>query len=188
MIRQRRAPRGGARKLALAFTGALALAPGVAHADDGAPAFHCDGTDPSLFLERQEAGWVGYGETWDHDTCAEGSTTIYAPGARQWAAMRPDWSYAAASSFDAQFYATVFPVVVFGGVAAVFGIAWLAAFVHRRRRVRVVTMACPSCSTAVPVHLDDPALRNLFCPACGAPCEIVDDGRQAGDPATAGAA
>ena len=174
--------------LAMALTAAVALGSGAALAGDDGSAFHCDGTDASLFLERQEAGWVGYGETWDHETCAEGATTIYAPGARQWADMRPKWSLAARPKIDVEMYATVFPVVAFGGLAFIFGAAWLAAFVQRRRRVRTATLACPSCATEMPVHLDDPALRNLFCPACGATCVVVDERADARGPATAGAA
>lgn len=183
---QRRA-RGRARSLAMALTAAVALGSGAALADDTSP-FHCDGTDLALFLERQEAGWLGYGETWDHDTCAEGATTVYAPGARQWADMRPKWSYAVKPKVDVELYATVLPVVAFGGLATIFGLAWLAAFVLRRRRVRTATLSCPSCATEMPVHLDDPALRNLFCPACGATCVLVGESGRADAPATAGAA
>lgn len=190
MTQQRRALLVGARALTrkVALVGALFVALGspAALASEGPRPFHCDGTDPALFLEREEAGWLGYGETWDHDTCAEGATTIYAPGARQWADMRPKWSLAVAPKMNYEAYAHAFPVAAFGGLGGVFGIAWFFAFLHRRRRVRTATLACPSCDNEIPVHLDDPALRNFFCPMCGAPCALVNDGK--GGTRAAGAA
>lgn len=181
------APLRGGRGLGgclAALVALLALGAPSAFADDARP-FHCDGTDPSFFLELQEAGWVGFGETWDHDTCA-GGTTIYAPGARQWADMRPKWSLAAAPKVNGELYATVVPVVAFGGLGGIFALAWLVAFLQRRRRVRMATLSCPACATEMPVHLDDPALRNLFCPMCGAPCVLVDEASEVA--AAAGAA
>lgn len=185
MQQGRQRPRGTLTALALALGVALLPGPALAEDDDGP--FHCDGTDPALFLEMQEAGWVGYGETWDQETCGQGAT-IYAAGARQWADMRPKWSLAALPEMDVQFYSTVFPVVAFGGLASIFGIAWLAAFLQRRRRVRVATLSCPSCETELQVTLDDPALRSLFCASCGAPCVVVDHGERRPRAAAAGTA
>lgn len=172
--RQRlRASRAALATVALGVV--LFALPGVAKDDD--LTFHCDGTDPALFQEAEEAGWIGYGETWDQETCGQGAT-IYAAGARQWADMRPKWSLAIRPQMNVEFYSRVLPFVAFGGLASIFAFAWLAAFWQRRRRVRVATLSCPSCSMAMQVTLDDPALRSLFCPACGAPCVVVDEGER----------
>ncbi|MFZ9889002.1 MAG: hypothetical protein ACO3JL_16015 [Myxococcota bacterium] len=174
----------------LFFVSLLSAAPTFASPNDASPevslpAFHCDGTDPALFQEMREAGYVGYGETWDHDTCGQGAT-VYAAGATQWADMRPKWSLAARPKIDAEFYATVFPTVAFGGMGALFAIAWLIAFLQRRRRVRVAHLACPACSVKMTVTLEDPSLRNQFCPACGTSCVVVGEGHRPADAVAVG--
>lgn len=182
----RQRTRGSAAAMALALGVGLGALPAFAQVDDDDAPFHCDGKDPALFEEMREAGWVGYGETWDQETCGEGAT-IYAPGARQWADMRPKWSLAARPKIDVEFYSKVFPIVAFGGLASIFGVAWLAAFLQRRRRVRVATLSCPSCSVEMTVTLDDPALRSLFCAGCGAPCVVTDEGKRRSTAAAAAA-
>lgn len=176
-------PRGSAFALTLALGACLAAAPALADDDDG---FHCDGKDPALFQEMKEAGWIGFGETWDMETCSDG-VTHYAAGATQWADMRPKWSLLARPKINAEFYSKVFPYVAFGGLASIVGIAWLAAFIQRRRRVHTATLSCPSCANEMTVTLDDPALRNLFCAACGATCVLIDEngGRSGAAPAGA---
>lgn len=171
--------------LALLSAGAAFANPEGGRLDENPPSFHCDGTDPALFQEMLEAGYIGYGETWDHDTCGQGAT-VYAAGATQWADMRPKWSLAARPKIDAEFYATVFPAVAFGGMGALFAVAWLLAFMQRRRRVRVAHLACPACSVKMTVTLDDPSLRNQFCPACGASCVVVGEGHRPADAVAVG--
>jgi hypothetical protein len=166
-----RAPRAS-RLAGAAFASALFFAAAPATAQER---FACPGTSVSFFEEREAAGWVGFGETWDHETCAQGRA-FYAEGAREWSAMRPQWSRLAASKINAEFYANVFPLMFFGALASIVVIAWVMAFFGRRRRVRVATLSCPSCATDLPITLDDSALRNLFCPACGEACVLVDTG------------
>lgn len=150
----------------------FAAAPGAA--DDG---FRCPGTNAAFFEELDAAGWVGFGEVWDMESCAQGQA-YFTEGARQWAAMRPQYSRLVAPKLNAEFYSTIFPVVAFGGLASIFVLSWLMAFIARRRRVRMATLSCPSCHNELPVTLDDPALRSLFCPACGEACVLVHEGRR----------
>jgi hypothetical protein len=140
--------------------------------------FHCDGTDADFFREREEAGWVGFGETWDLQTCAGEGRDVFMSGAtRRWKKLRPQWSRAAAPRVDVEFYSTVFPAIAFGATGAIFGVAWFMGFLHRRRRVRLINVDCPSCSVGIPVNLDEPSSSGgLFCPSCGQMCSLVDDG------------
>lgn len=166
-------PRGRRTRLArVALVGALLCAAPAIAAD-----FRCPGTNAAFFEEREAAGFIGFGETWDYETCAEGRA-VYGEGAREWAAMRPQWSRLVGGKLNAEFYATIFPVVAFGGLASIVALAWLMAFIGRHRRVRMATLSCPSCYTELPVTLDDPALRSLFCPACGEACKVVHEGRR----------
>jgi hypothetical protein len=164
-----------------AFAAVLALACALgasgASASEGTE-LRCDGKDLAFFMEMKEAGWVGYGETWDLETCGEGRE-IYATGAtRAWQGMRPQWSRLAAPNVDVRFYSTIFPLAAFGSLGGIFGLAWLMAFFQRRRRVTVTELECPSCGVAMPVHLDDPHASH-FCPGCGVPCVVAADGAPA---------
>lgn len=151
----------------------LALsAPAFAEAAEPRP-FHCDGTDPALFEEIRESGWVGYGETWDLNTCDQGAEIYFEGTTSQWKAWRLQRPVTKKTP-EVQFYATLFPFVAFGVLGSIFGIAWVAAAITRRRRIPKVLLSCPSCSVEMPVPLDDPAFRSMFCPACGGACVVVD--------------
>lgn len=158
---------------------AVVLLAAVPAAADGG--WRCDGTNASFFEEVEAAGWTGFGETWDWDTYCKNDNAreIFASGAtRRWRKMRPQWSRLAAPKFDQEFYSKVFPAIAFGAIGLIFVIAWGMGVLHRRRKTRVVDLACPSCSAEIPVNLDDPAASGgVFCPTCGTMCSVsADDG------------
>lgn len=136
--------------------------------------FHCDGTDPALFQEMQESGWVGYGETWDLHTCDEGAEAYVAGMNRRWRAWRGTKAREKRKK-EMSFYAALFPFVAFGGLGSMFGVAFLLAAFQRRRRVPRQYLYCRECAVSIPVAADDPGLRNAFCPACGKACELLDE-------------
>lgn len=135
------------------------------------PVFHCDGRDPAFFQELREAGFVGYGETWDFHTCDEGSD-VYAPGATaRWRAWRSP-QVKRARARDLSFYAVFFPFIACGALGAIFGGAYAIAALRRRRSPARLAFSCTECAFTLDVPADDPALRSLFCPACGGACRV----------------
>jgi hypothetical protein len=163
--------------------------PAGARVDDAAPAqnewsgvaeaaderkFHCDGTDPALFQEMQESGWVGYGETWDLHTCDEGAEAFVAGMNRRWRSWRTQ-KVREKRKKEMSFYAALFPFVAFGGLGTMFGVAWILAAFQRRRRVPRQYLFCGDCAVSIPVAAEDLGLCNAFCPACGKACEFLDE-------------
>lgn len=134
--------------------------------------FHCDGTDPALFQEMDEAGWLGYGETWDLHTCGEGAQAFVAGMNPRWRAWRSPRGREKRQQ-EMSFYAAFFPFVAFGGIGSMFGVAWILAMIQRRRRTPRQFLFCADCDISIPVSADDPGLRNAFCPACGRACELL---------------
>lgn len=141
--------------------------------------FRCPGTNAAFFEEIKEAGWVGFGETWDFNTCGEG-ITIYGEGAtKAWPAFRSQRPRPVLSvrpsgkPVNVQFYATVLPWVAFGTIGVVIGLAWLLSLLTRRKRITLVDVPCPKCAAEIPVPLNDPDAKSLFCPACGGASVIV---------------
>lgn len=141
--------------------------------------FRCPGTNAAFFEEIKEAGWVGFGETWDFNTCGEG-ITIYGEGAtKAWPAFRSQRPRPVLSvrpsgkPVNVQFYATVLPWVAFGTIGVVIGLAWLLSILTRRKRITLVDVPCPKCAAEIPVPLNDPDSKSLFCPACGGASVIV---------------
>lgn len=174
----------------LVAAAAVGIAPNLAWADTsvvpapaslesdpaGARAFHCDGTDPALFQEMQEAGWVGYGETWDLHTCDQGSA-VFAPSAtRRWRAFRSAAAAQRKAQEEASFWAMLFPFVAIGILGALFAAAWLLAVLLRRRWEPKLSLVCSACAVEIPVDADDPAMRNQFCPSCGGACRVIPRG------------
>lgn len=148
--------------IAALLVGAPALA-------DDAHAFHCDGKDAFLFEEMKAAGTVAYGETWDHTTCDQG-VEVYAEGTTsRWQAFKPRFVRDGRRITAQQaYYANLVPI---GGALALgvvgLGAGLMALASRRARRSRVVDAPCPGCATPLPIVLDDPASRGLFCPRCG---------------------
>ena len=143
--------------------------------------FRCPGTNVAFFEEIREAKWVGFEETWDFNTCGEGYA-IYGEGAtKAWPAFRsqrkrPRMVLSVRPSgkpLDVEFYATVLPWVAFGTIFVVIALAWLLSLVTRRSRITVVDVTCPKCAAEIPVPLNDPDAKCLFCPACGGASVIV---------------
>jgi hypothetical protein len=151
--------------VAVVLCTALFALPGAAQ--EGA--FRCDGTDPYLFEEMREAGWVGYGETWDFFTCTEGGQDIYTAAAskrfKDLRLQRPRKKLGL--DIDVEFYTSVVPTVAFGSLAMVVLVAGLIAAIQIRRRKPPALVNCPSCTLQVPIPVDDPKQTHLFCPGCG---------------------
>jgi len=131
--------------------------------------FRCPADSPEFWAEVREAGWVGYGETWDLHTCDEG-VEVFAEGAsRRWKKMRPQLANGGLprvmDAEDVEFYATVLPYGAFGSLGVIFVLAWLFALIQRRRAEPVEVVACPSCAVEIPIRPDE---GGVFCPACGA--------------------
>lgn len=152
--------------LGVVFFCAISLAAPAAAEDNG---FRCDGTDPRLFEEMREAGWVGYGETWDFFTCTEDGQDIFtAAASRRFRALRLQRPHVPMSmDIDVEFYSNVIPAVTFGSFGLVIAVAAFMALVQMRRRVPPALVDCPACSVQVPVPLDDPTSLHMFCPRCG---------------------
>lgn len=128
----------------------------------------CPGDNVPFWEEAREAGWLGYGETWDLFTCDQGVPT-YAPDAnRRWEDMRTirlrDGGYFSPES--GRFYSNIVPVFLFGTMLLVFVGAWAAAWFVRRREQAIPQTACSSCSLSIPIS---PLEVGLFCPRCGTP-------------------
>ena len=138
--------------------------------------FRCPATNVAFFEEIKKAGWLGYGETWDMNTCGEGYD-VFAEGATsRWRKMRRQFHVFYRLNVDAEFYTFVLPAVTFGSLAVMLAIAWVVAFFVRRRKVVVVDVPCPACSVNIPVPLTDLSQGSLFCPACGGASVVVVDG------------
>ncbi len=135
-------------------------------------AFRCDGTDAFFFQELNQAGAVGYGETWDASVCDEG-VAVFAEGDRRWRDLRRTRRPV---SPDEQALAMVVPLSVGGGLAAIVGAAALMGALSRLRRRTVLEAPCPSCAASLPVEAGEGGTQ-LFCPMCGAACAITVQGR-----------
>lgn len=132
--------------------------------------FRCDGTDPFFFEELEQAGSVGYGETWDETICDDG-VEVYADGATsRWKAWRRKPSLK--RSAEDQALALVLPLVAFGSVTAVLLGAAAVAAATRLRRSPSLTAACPACANELPISVDAGRTQHMFCPMCGAPCSV----------------
>lgn len=146
----------------------------VATASHASEATRCDGTDPFFFEELKNAGTLGYGETWDETLCDEGFE-IYGEGATsKWRAFKQKRPY---KNPEDQMLALVMPLVAMGGLAAVLLGASALAFASRMRKRIVLNVPCPACDTELPIPVDDESARKLFCPACGAACQIDVEGK-----------
>ena len=166
-------------RLVLAF----ALASSGAALADSPAGFRCDGTDPFFFEELNQAGWLGYGETWDERLCDEG-LSIYAEGAgSRWQAIKRPRSRH--QSDEDQMLALVVPMVGFAAFAAVFVASSLVAFASRMKKRIVLAVPCPACAAELAIALDDKEGRQLFCPSCGAACGIEVTGTKKDATATA---
>jgi predicted RNA-binding Zn-ribbon protein involved in translation (DUF1610 family) len=185
----------------LATGGAWAddLAPPVATASldelasaDGAEApsvgvdgeFRCPGDDPGFWMDYRETGWVGFGETWDLDSCSQG-LSVYAKGAnRRWPDMRPKLANAGArklkpmmSEAEIHYYTSVLPYMAGGVLGLAFLLAWAMTFLDRFKKRTVRLVACESCGTTTPIEKVE---GGVFCPSCGAGVPWAEDAR---DPA-----
>jgi hypothetical protein len=195
--------------LPTAVTAAL-LVPTGARADDAAPPpeqvaaapeaveapersvgvdgpFRCPGDDPGFWMDYRESGWVGFGETWDLDTCSQG-LPVYAKGAnRRWPDMRPRLANADArklkplmSPAQIHYYTNVLPYMAGGVLGLAFLLAWALTFLDRFKKRTVRLVACDSCGTRTPI---DKMEGGVFCPACGAGVPFAEDAQ---DPAAKG--
>jgi hypothetical protein len=143
--------------------------------EGGARAFKCDGTDPFFFEELNNAGRLGYGETWDEHICDEGAE-VYGEGATsRWKAFKP--RPRARATDEEQALALVLPLVSIGGLFAVGLAAAALAFAQRLRRQPVLTAGCPACDAELPVSLESGRTQHMFCPMCGAPCTVDIEGK-----------
>ena len=150
-----------------------------AHAAPSEPAsaaaarpFRCDGTDTFFFRELQQAGTVGYGESWDASICDEG-VAVYAEGDARLRAVKRTRRPA---TKDEQALAMVVPLTVGGGLTVILGAAALLGFVTRLRRRVVLEAPCPACAAPLPVEAGEHGTQ-LFCPMCGAACAIAIQGQ-----------
>ena len=55
---------------------------------DPRASYDCDGTDLWLFEEIETSGWVGFGETWDFESCGFGQNIYFEGTRRVWRDMR----------------------------------------------------------------------------------------------------
>jgi hypothetical protein len=187
---------------AFLLAAAVAAAAAPAAADDTDWRFACDGTDPFLLRELDEAmrTGVGYGETWDETVCNQGNLVL-GEGVRPVkpkavVAPSPEPAVAAAPTtppppkltplqqkMQDQYFAIFIPVfgMLMTGFCVV--VAAIAVFVMRRRKQIVVAVNCPSCRTGIPFVVGESP--HIFCPACGSACRVDVDVR--GDQAMAAA-
>jgi hypothetical protein len=169
--------------------------------------FHCDGTDPWLLAELDEAmrSGVGYGETWDETVCNQGnlvlgegvrpvkpkpkidpaSVAVAAPVAPPTPAAAPEKPALTPlqQRMQDQYFAIFIPVFTLFALALSALIAAVVVFFLRRRQQVVVAVGCPSCRTQIPFVVGE--VPTLFCPACGNACRVDVD--LAGDHAIAAA-
>jgi len=167
-----------------------------AAAEDTDWRFHCDGTDPWLLSELDEAmrTGIGYGETWDETVCNQGNLVL-GEGVRP-AKPRRDPAAAAASTpapaatpaapvpekpvltplqqrMQDQYFAIFIPVFTLFSVGLAALVAAVIVFFLRRRKQVVVAVGCPSCRTEIPFVVGE--MPTLFCPACGNACRVDVD-------------
>jgi hypothetical protein len=177
------------RVLLLAVMVAVAAPAG---ADDSAWRFHCDGTDPWLLAELDEAmrTGVGYGETWDETVCNQGNLVLgegFRPVKRKVVEVEqaPAPAVVAPPTPEApkltplqqrmqdQYFAIFIPVFTFFALSVSALIAAVVVFFLRRRAQIVVAVDCPSCRTGIPFVVGE--VPTLFCPACGNACRVDVD-------------
>lgn len=141
--------------------------------------FRCPGDDPGFWMDWNEAGWVGYGETWDLNTCSQG-LPVYAKGAnRRWPDMRPQLANAGArklkpmmSDAEIHYYTNVLPYMAGGVLGLAFLLAWAMTFLDRFKKRTVRLVACESCGIKTPI---DKIEGGVFCPKCGAGVPWAED-------------
>jgi hypothetical protein len=170
-----------------------------AAADDTDWRFHCDGTDPWLLAELDEAmrSGVGYGETWDETVCNQGNLVLgegvrpvkpkrdpAAPVATPTPTPTPTTTTTPAAAakptltplqqrMQDQYFAIFIPVFTLFIVAVAALLAAIVVFFLRRRKQVVVAVGCPSCRTEIPFVVGE--VPTLFCPACGNACRVDID-------------
>jgi|GEM_PF-1748279 len=148
--------------------------------------FRCPADNEGWWKDAKEGGWVGYGETWDLHTCEEGKH-FYFPGATsRWKDFRKPRKPRVLSPrpsgkpVDVEFYSVILPTVAFGSIGMLGVLAWLIALFTRKKKLDVVDVSCPKCSTTIPVIIDDRHNKNMFCPACGGcSVQVVGHGKDA---------
>ena len=62
---------------------------------DPRSSYDCDAENLWLFEEIEAAGWVGFGETWDFESCGFGRNIYFEGTRRVWRDMRPKDPFAA---------------------------------------------------------------------------------------------
>jgi hypothetical protein len=179
----------------VALLACLFLGAASAHADSWQ--FQCDGTDPLLLAELEQAfeSGIGYGETWDETVCNQGpmvlgdgvrlpKTPEQIAAANEAKAAKAAAAAAEAARIEAakpkltplqqkmedQFFALFIPVFVFfaGGFAVL--LAAVIAVLLRTRKQIVVDVSCPSCQMRIPFVVGESP--HLFCPSCGGACRV----------------
>jgi hypothetical protein len=131
----------------------------------------CDGTDPVLLAEIDEAfrTRIGYGETWDETICDQDSFSVYAEGAT---ARWPAWRAKRQAHQEKQFFALVTPLISVVVIGSSVVIAMIMAAIMRAKRTVVADVSCPHCTLLMPIDTGAGA-QQLFCPSCGQPMTIT---------------
>ena len=135
--------------------------------------FRCPGTDPFFFEEMDKNGWVGFGETWDLSQCNQGNSVYAENDKHHWAAFRLRM-VAPIDEKDVAFYSVAFPILAFGSIGMIFVLAWLLAFIQRRRRVKMKVVFCTGCPYEMVMPESMTKTDSGFCPSCGDGCQMRD--------------
>ena len=136
---------------------------------DPRSSYDCDGENLWLFEEIESSGWIGFGETWDFESCGFGRN-IYFDGTRKvWADMRlkKSLSQRVFGPRDFNAYGWMIPGIALGMLVLSLLSAFLLALYYKIRAQKPFWITCTVCATEIPVEPDNPQGFHILCPGCG---------------------
>ncbi len=136
---------------------------------DPRSSYDCDGENLWLFEEIETSGWVGFGETWDFESCGFGRNIYFDGTRRVWSDLRlkKSLSQRIFGPRDFNAYGWMIPGIAFGMLFLSLACAMLMALYYRIRAQKPFWMTCHLCQTEIPVEPDSPQGFHILCPGCG---------------------
>jgi hypothetical protein len=113
---------------------------------------------------------LGFGETWDFESCGFGQNIYFEGTTGAWRDMRIKRYLTPPRIMgpkELSAYSWMIPGVAFGVLFLSIFTAFLMALYYRIKAQKSFWLDCPLCQTAIPVEPDNPAGFHVLCPACG---------------------